>query len=355
MDNIDFNKIKYLMLKRQHFMDRADEKEYEEMFRLMSPVHTKHWIVPGSPPVIEHRSKINDYLLNSKNRKERKIIKGRFQGGSVGYIYAEDLPLYSVAYKKKMQGLTENDELILNTLEAEGPMNIGLLKEITGLLAKQITPSLHKMQKAFILFEDQVDDEWDRSWYLLEDEFESLDLNAYSRMQAFKEVISRFTYMNVFMDETMVKSFTKLNTKDINTDIKDMLNEEMLLKVTVNEESGFILKDDLNEIEAIKLDIPDDVYILDLNDYLVKSNELKLKKSFGKKPYKTLYYIMKKGEFIGAVLGYFRFGADDLEDIELNLPITESRKIKGKIIDELNKIYYDVPNPLKKFCGERII
>lgn len=354
MDNLNLDKIKYLMMERQHFLSKADESEYEKMFRSMSPVHTKYWIVPGSPPIIEHRKKINDYLLNSDNRKNRIIIKGRFQGGNIGYIYADELPLYMTAYKKEIRSLSENDELILNTIESEGPMNIGLLKEITGLLSKEITPCLHKMQKAFVLFEDQVDNEWDRSWYILEDEFEEAELDIYDQKSALAEIIKRFSYNNVMIDETMIRSFTKLRLKDINDAIKAMIEDHILIEIKTDDKRGLILKEDLIKIKNCDSNIPDDIYILDLNDYLIKSNEIYLKEEYSKKDYKTLYYIMNKGYIIGAVYGNFRFGPDDLEDVRVDLSKTDREKYKSKIIEEILKVYGDEKVNVKRYCGKSI-
>jgi len=207
---MDLSSVRYLMLKRQHFIEKADEAEYEKLFRFLSPVHTKFWIVPGSPPVIEHRTRTNDFALNSNLRKNRKILKGRFQGGLVGYVYDDELPLYMAVYKKSLKGLSEIDEAVLGTIKDEGPMNIRLIKEITGLLSKQIAASLQKMQKAFIVYEDQVDGERDRAWYILEEEFSTEDLSKYDFDFAIEEIIYRFSFMNVFVDEVMIKSFTRL-------------------------------------------------------------------------------------------------------------------------------------------------
>ena len=33
------------------------------------------------------------------------------------------------------------------------------------MLVKEITPVLHRLQEAFLVYEDQYDGEWDRSWY----------------------------------------------------------------------------------------------------------------------------------------------------------------------------------------------
>ena len=39
------------------------------------------------------------------------------------------------------------------------------------MLVKEITPVLHRLQEAFLVYEDQYDGEWDRSWYRFEEMF----------------------------------------------------------------------------------------------------------------------------------------------------------------------------------------
>lgn len=36
------------------------------------------------------------------------------------------------------------------------------MNEETGMLVKEITPVLHRLQEAFLIYEDQYDGEWDR-------------------------------------------------------------------------------------------------------------------------------------------------------------------------------------------------
>ena len=193
--SINVKKAKYLSLKRQNLIERDENADYEKLFRLMSPVPTLYWTAPGEPPVIQHRHDVDDRTLNNYNRANRTIIKGRFRGGNVGYIYADELPLFMAAYKKEIKRFSEHDFIVLETLRNEGAMNIAMIKEITGLLSKYIAASLQKLQKAFIVFEDQVDGERDRAWYILKDEFYDTDFAKFTKEQAMAEVILRFAYL----------------------------------------------------------------------------------------------------------------------------------------------------------------
>ena len=249
---VDAKKARRLCLSRQNLIERDESADYEKLFRLMSPVPTLYWIAPGEPPVIQYRHDVDDRTLNSYNRANRTIIKGRFRGGNVGYIYADELSLFMAAYKKEIKSFSENDFIVLETLRSEGEMNIDMIKEITGLLSKHISASLQKLQKAFLVYEDQVDGENDRAWYILEDEFQDMDFAAYTREQAIEEVISRFAYLNVFIDDAMVKSFTKFTNKDISAALLSMTGKGILLEASADGKSGYILSGDWDAITALR-------------------------------------------------------------------------------------------------------
>ena len=92
-------------------------------------------------------------------------------------------------------------------------MNIALMKEMTGLLVKEITPALHKLQAAFFIFEDQPDGEWDRSWMRFEEMFPNVDVERYSRQEALRIVLRRFAYRYVYFTAMEAKSFYGLPEK----------------------------------------------------------------------------------------------------------------------------------------------
>ena len=346
--------IKFLRLQRQHMLEAVKEVDYDQLFKDMSPVQTRFWIEPGSPPELMHRCDFDDAFTNDLYRKERRIIKGRFQGGHVAYCFLEDLPLFMAAYRKDMKSFSKHEEIILNILKSEGAMDLDLIKEISGLLSKEVAKALQKLQKAFIVYEDQIDKERTRAFYILEDEFSDLDFTTYTKEKAKKEVIRRFIHMNVFVNIDMIKSYTKFTNKDINLAIESLFEEQVIIEVDESFGEGYILMDDLEEIKGVYNEVPDKIFILDLNDYLVKSNELLLKERFGKSDLKTLHYIMKQGDIIGRVLGNFRFGPNDLEDIELDLEEDLIIEYKEAIVEALEESYKGQETKLRKYSGKLI-
>jgi len=346
--------IIYLRMQRQGLIEPVDASSYEQLFRNMSPIPTKFWIEPGAAPTIEHRCDFNDGDANEFARRMRNIVKARFQGGRVGYVYQDELPLFAAAYNKPISHYTEVEMTILNLLHHEGPMSLKMMKEITGILNKDLAKAAQHLQKAFILFEDQVDKENDRAWFLLEDELDDLDFKKFDELQATEEIVRRFLMMNVMADTSMIKSFTKLSNKVLKKVIDGMLVAGKVVQVEVREVEGYMLACDVDVVERVCETVPDQLLLLDMNDYLVKSNELALKKRFEKSKHKTLGYIYKQGEIVGRLLGYFRFGPDDLEAIELDVDKTLQEAWKDRMIRLIEEVYEGQDNALKYYCNDEI-
>jgi len=361
--------ITYLKLQRQHIIEPVSVHDYDEFFKLMSPVQTLFWIEPGSPPEMQYRCAFDDAATNDYYRRERKILKGRFQGGNVGYVFYEDFPIYMAAFRKEIKFYTENEEIVLNILKREGPMEIDLIKEISGLLSKEISKALQRLQKAFMVYEDQVDKGRDRAFYIIEDEFYDMDFDKYSREDGIDHVVTQFIYQNVWVDAKMIKSFTKFTNKDIDFCIERLLERKVITRYQkdnmdpvdenpegLNAMDSYVLVQDritiqsvMNDIAGGVVSIPKKILVLDLNDYLVKSNELYLKERFSSSEYKTLHYIYADKEIIGRVLGYFRFGPNDLEDVEIDI---ECDYDKQRIIEAVELVYEGQETKLKRFNGE---
>jgi len=133
-----------LMMERQGLAQTLPESEYERVFRLFSPVHTRFWIRPGVPPVIQHRFSFDTEDYNRALRRDRTIIKGRFQSGRIGYVITEELPLFVAAYGKPLKEKTFTEELVLRVLQDEGPMSIKMMAEICEAPSKYVAAALKR-------------------------------------------------------------------------------------------------------------------------------------------------------------------------------------------------------------------
>lgn len=163
--------------------------------------------------------------------------------------------------------------MLLELIEKAGPYNIQQIKEETGLLVKEITPILHRLQEAFLIYEDQYDGEWDRGWYRFAEVFPEVDKEKYSRTEALKKVLIRFAYRFVWFDSKMAKSFYRLPEKEIRAAITELVSEGVLSE----EDEGYMLasdKDVLADYEPVKKNF---VCALHRNDILYKAFEPQLK------------------------------------------------------------------------------
>jgi len=359
--NINEEKITALRMQRQYLYSadkKASKEEYDKLFRDMSPVPVRYWSAPGDPPSISSRADFDDYEYNFKLRQNRDIVKGRFQNGSVGYVAFDEFELFIGLYKKDIDRLSRMQFELLDLIGHEDGITIGGMKQATGWLVKNITPELHKLQEAFLIFEDQTDNEGDRMWFALERIFPEIDLKKYTRLEALKIVLLRFAKLNVSFDASMARSFYKLPLKEIQTAIDELVNSDAL----VCHDGAYMLKSDcdyLNSRESGGLTPPKSVIVMHRNDFLVKSKENTerqnprlLKNKFKHEQHGILQYILIDGVFRGALCGNFKFGPAILEDIILDLPDGEKISRKDEILDAVYEHHDRESSPLKKYCGD---
>ena len=145
-------KIISLRMERQCFINKADEREYTDLYRDTQPGQNVYWNGFGEPPTLSFRAGFDDIEFNRKRQLERELVKGRFSGGNLGWIVPEDMELFAALYCKPLTNPTPEQLMILELIETAGPFNIQQIKEETGMLVKQITPILHRLQEAFLIF-----------------------------------------------------------------------------------------------------------------------------------------------------------------------------------------------------------
>lgn len=346
-------KILSLRMERQCLLQKADETEYLSLYRDTQPGQNVHWHGFGQPPVLSFRAAFDDMEFNRHRLLRRELVKGRFAGGNLGWILSEDMELFACLYRKPLTNPTPSQTEILTLIENAGPFNIQQLKEETGLLVKQITPILHRLQEAFLIYEDQYDGEWDRGWYRFEEMFPNVNLQRYTKTEALKILLQRFAYRIVWFDTAMAKAFYHVPEKEIRNAAAELVSEGIL----VSRESGYLLKSDAALLQNYEPKDSRCVYALHRNDFLYKVQEPALKQmtknlteglAYDCEP---LQYLLIDGRFRGATVGHFRYGPYDLNDIVCDLPDAESRR------EEILQAVLDV-NPggqPKRFMGKDLL
>lgn len=321
-------KITALRMERQFFTQPATEAEYLELYRDTQPGQNVYWNGFGQPPTLTFRTEWDDLEFNRQRQLDRTLLKGRFQGGNLGWICREDLPLFIGLSRKPLESPTMEQQAVLELISREGPLTIQQIKETTGMLVKEITPILHRLQEAFLVYEDQYDGSWERGWYRFAEIFPEVDPAQFTRQAALEILLPRFAYRHVIFDSKMAKGFYKLPEKEIKAAIAALCEKGVLEQA----QGGFMRAEDAKLLETYAPAELNFVYAMHRNDFLVKSNEHVLKAQFKalyeNLPYdhEPLQYLLIDGEFRGAVVGHFRNGPYDLNDVVLDDPALESRK-----------------------------
>ena len=337
---MDREKIIALRMERQHIARKANEEEYVSLFRDLQPGQNVYWNGFGQPPVLSFRADFDDLEFNRDRQANRELVKGRFAGGNLGWIVPEDMELFAGLYMKPIKGFTEDQNRILELILNAGPLTIQQIKAETGMLVKQITPILHRLQEAFLIYEDQYDGEWDRGWYKFPEMFPDVNVNRYSRHEALKMVLPRFAYRMVFFDTAMAKSFYRLPEKEIRLAAESLEKDGVFVRCN----EGFMLASDIPVLEGMVPGEMRHVYAIHRNDALYKSQEHLLKdwiKSLtGLMEYdhEPLQYLLIDGEFRGASVGHFRNGPYDINDVVCDLPDAEMRR--DEIIEAVKEVNF---------------
>lgn len=325
---MDREKLTALRMERQHLARPANEEEYLRLYRDLQPGQNVYWNGFGQPPTLSFRADFDDLAFNRERQLNRKLVKGRFAGGNLGWIAPEDMALFAALYRKPLTSPNAQQFELLELIERSGPLNIQQMKEETGMLVKEITPALHRLQEAFLIYEDQYDGEWDRGWCRFDEMFPEVDLENLSRIQALKTVLLGFACRFVWFDRAMAKSFYRLPEKDLKAALARLEEEGALVPL----EGGWLRPEDREILQSCQGKPPRGVYAIHRNDPMYKVFEPALKTwvqpltegiAYDCQP---LQYLLIDGEFHGAVVGHFRNGPYDLNDVVCDLPNPEERR-----------------------------
>lgn len=346
-------KIRWLRMERQCFTEKADEAEYLRLYRDTQPGQNVYWNGFGQPPTLVFRADFDDIEFNRKRQLDRRLVKGRFAGGNLGWILPEDMELFAALYRKPLLRPTPEQTQVLELIDHAGPFNIQQLKEETGLLVKQLTPILHRLQEAFLIYEDQYDGEWDRGWYRFAEMFPDVNPEQYTRTEALKLVLRRFAYRLVRFDVAMARSFYRLPEKELRAAVGELAAEGVLTA----SENGFLLRTDAELLKTYEPKPRRFVYALHRNDFLCKAYEHLLKERCKEVTqglaydHEPLQYLLIDGEFHGASVGHFRNNSpNDVNDIVCDLPDAKSRR--EEIIDAVCAVNFG--RRTQRFLGKEM-
>jgi hypothetical protein len=341
-------------LQRQRLTDPLETPAgYVELFRLLQPVSTVAYTRPGDPPRLIPRARFDDGAQADRLRAQRAIVKGRFLGGGIGYVLADDLSLYANAFQRPLARSSEFQEEVLAAVQNAGPLTPRQIKEETGLLNKQIMPALHRLQKAFLVFEDQVDEDWERWWYDFASEWPEVEVDESRRQTAAINVLLRFLQAHVFATLEQLKDWSQFPARFLRSLVQEMEGDNLIVPQTIQGlGEGWMRSQDVPMMEAGAGEIPPSVFMLHRADYLVRSHASELKRRFG--DHEVLQYLLIEGTFQGAIIGHWRIGPHDVDDIIVELPAAQQADRRDEILDVVAQWYHPPRSRILKYAGREV-
>lgn len=308
---------------------------------------------PGDPPRLVHRVAFDDAAVADGLRAGRRLVKGRFLGGTIGYVLAADLELYARAFRRPLDqdALAEPQQRVLAALRSIGPLTPRQLKAETRLLNKEIMPALHRLQEAFIVFEDQTDSDWERPWLDFGAAWPEIDLEG-SVQTAREEVLVRFLRSYVFATREEILAWSVWPSRELDRLIGAMVGSGRLVEAEVEDEgSGWLLAEDVGPLDAPS-DPPRGVWMLHRADPLIRPRLADLKRRFAGR--EVLQYLLVDGEARGAVLGHWRQGPHDVEDVIHDLPERERESRRDEVLRAVAWGYHLPHSRILRYDGAEI-
>lgn len=318
---------------------------YESLFRRLQPVSTGPYARPGSPPHLPGRTRFDDLRSADRLRARRTLVKARFQGGSIGYVHHRDLALYANAFARPLLRPNAAQRSVFEAICSAGPLTPRQLKEETGLLNKQVMPALHRLQQAFLVYEDQLDESWERAWYELAVEWPAVVLDDAHREREAAEVLRRALHALVFADAEQLRDWSGWPARRVAKLLARLEAEGSALPARV---------EGLGEGWSSDAELPDarpepGVAVLHKHDFLVRAHSSRLEQRFGSRD--LLQYVLVDGELCGALRGHWRFAPYDVDDVSLELEPRESARRRAEILDRVREQYPPPRHAIRRYAG----
>lgn len=347
----DADSVRAERARRQH-LDRplARKAGYEGLFRALQPATTGAYARPGSPPHLAHRTRFDGDAVAAGLRRERRIVKGRFQGGGVAYVLADDLELYANAFCRPLLRWSDVQKTVYESVCTAGPLTASVVKEDTGLLKKQIMPALHRLQEAFLVYEDQVDDDWERGWYELGSEWPGVRVEPERADEAAAEVLARFFHAHVFATEEQVCDWSRFKPRRVRPLLGGLAASGKIVAAHIDGLGEGWLHSDATGLAAQSPDHPP--RMLPQKDYLSRSHETQLRRRYA--GVEVLQYLFVRGAFCGAVVGHWGFKPYDVEDVVVELPARERAALRDEILALVGAHYHEPNNKILRYAGRSL-
>jgi hypothetical protein len=170
------------------------------------------------------------------------------------------------------------------------------------------------------------------------------------RIDALTEVLLRFLKSNVFATLEQTRDWSRLPLRLLKTLAAKMRDDGLIEDAIVDGLGhGYLAVEDLSQDSV---DGRPPVFMLHKADPLVRAHATELKRLFGQR--ETLQYLLIDGELKGAVLGHWRIGPHDVDDVVLLLPPRECKDRREDVLSVISSVYKPPRSRILKYCGEKV-
>lgn len=343
-------------MRRQRLLEPIEhpmyKEEYLQLFRLLQPVSPIYFTRPGDPPKLVHRTRFDDYDLSSELRSRQQYVKGRFWGGRVGYVLSEDLRTYAIAFRKPIAKPKDIHEDVFQYIRESGGCSKEMIKAELNYPAGQIAKALQDLQCAFLVYENQIDTDWDTGWFDFASEWFALHPTSEEVQEARIKVLENFVRAMVFATEGQMRSWSQWPRKTVQSVIYHMRELGMIERINVQKlGEGYMLTEDIRS-KFVDQSMPTTSFMLDRSDLLVRAHMDELKERY--KDYEVLQYLLIDGQFQGSVIGHWRIGPHEIEDVIVELNDEQASARKDEILDAVRAFYSPATHPILNYNGKPI-
>ncbi|HEX7005002.1 MAG TPA: crosslink repair DNA glycosylase YcaQ family protein [Trueperaceae bacterium] len=324
----------------------SSDSDYLEIVGQLGPLRPPSFEFPGTPVVLfdrhEDAAGSSAQEVGERIRRQRLVFKGRFQGGKVAYVRTSDVPIYLAAFRRE-RPLTGPERVVLEVLESEGPLHKSDLAEVSGVRGRELSAALQRLQEAFLVFEQQLETEWDNAWFSLEREQPEWLVAAPEQDLARLEVLRRFSRAHVATSAQEAKDWSGFPLRQVRELLTELTESGELTRVAIDGWGERFMASDWEPVEPEA-----SLAILDPGDPLVTAQASVLKRKFDGLP--ALKYVYVDGDVAGIATGRWGIGPFDVDDVVF-IEETSSERSRDDIIAKLRRHFPSPRHRIVSFGG----
>ena len=204
---------------------------------------------------------------------------------------------------------------------------------------------LNTLKEIRLVYEDQVDDSWERAWYEFAGEWGEVELDDGRREADAAEVLCRALNALVFATAEQLRDWSGWPMRRV-TRLMEALEAEGAVRPVEAEGlgPGWMADEKIPSAEPGA-----SVFVLHKQDFLVRAHQSELRRRFGSRD--LLQYLLIDGELSGAVRGHWGFAPYDVDDVSVELSARECTRRRDEILTAVRSQYPPPRHTIQRYAG----